>query len=175
MPPSTTLPVAGSWATCPLKKRKPSILTAWENGPTGGASSGEVIAVLLITAPVATSVARQSTLGNAGWARPAPQIAIACSMVQGTAPGAMGTLVRPLTDQVAQAENSCFAKGTHRAHSCRAPGWKIAGENGNGEHKWRHDQEHSRIMGPHPIEHTCHHGRRGCRNDQSGGDAHASK
>jgi hypothetical protein len=40
--------VAGSWATCPLKKRKPSILTAWENGPTGGASSGEVIAVLLI-------------------------------------------------------------------------------------------------------------------------------
>src|SRR5438874_4839476 len=48
MPPSTTLPVAGSWATCPLKKRKPSILTAWENGPTGGASSGEVIAALFI-------------------------------------------------------------------------------------------------------------------------------
>src|SRR5215471_10371550 len=60
MPPSTTLPVAGSWATCPLKKRKPSILTAWENGPTGGASSGEVIAVLLIATPVATSVADQS-------------------------------------------------------------------------------------------------------------------
>src|SRR5512135_3769866 len=57
IPPSTTLPVAGSWATCPLKKRKPSILTAWENGPTGGASSGEVIAVLLIATPVATSVA----------------------------------------------------------------------------------------------------------------------
>src|SRR5215475_11866634 len=54
MPPSTTLPVAGSWATCPLKKRKPSILTAWENGPTGGASSGAVIAVLLIATPVAT-------------------------------------------------------------------------------------------------------------------------
>jgi hypothetical protein len=32
-------------------------LTAWENGPTGGASSGEVIAVLLIATPVATSVA----------------------------------------------------------------------------------------------------------------------
>src|ERR1700758_3010968 len=60
MPPSTTLPVAGSWATCPLKKRKPSILTAWENGPTGGASSGEVIAVLLIAAPLATSVADRS-------------------------------------------------------------------------------------------------------------------
>src|SRR4029077_4098806 len=30
------------------EKRKPSILTAWENGPTGGVSSGEVIAVLLI-------------------------------------------------------------------------------------------------------------------------------
>src|SRR5512135_1583699 len=60
MPPSTTLPVAGSWATCPLKKRKPSTLTAWENGPTGGASSGEVIAVLLIATPVATSVADQS-------------------------------------------------------------------------------------------------------------------
>src|SRR5215471_15347226 len=59
-PPSTTLPVAGSWATWPLKKRKPSILTAWENGPTGGASSGEVIAVLLIAAPVATYVADQS-------------------------------------------------------------------------------------------------------------------
>src|SRR5207249_10636759 len=60
IPPSTTLPVAGSWATCLLKKRKPSILTAWENGPTGGASSGEVIAVLLIATPVATSVADQS-------------------------------------------------------------------------------------------------------------------
>src|SRR5262252_6459194 len=48
MPPSTTLPVAGSWATCPLKKRKPSILTAWENGPTGGAISGDAIAVLLM-------------------------------------------------------------------------------------------------------------------------------
>src|SRR5262249_42779598 len=55
--PSTTLPVAGSWATCPLKKKKPSILTAWENGPTGGASSGEVIAVLLIATPVATGLA----------------------------------------------------------------------------------------------------------------------
>src|SRR5215470_4214067 len=57
MPPSTTLPVAGSWATCPLKKRKPSLSTAWENGPTGGASSGEVTAVLLISTPVATSLA----------------------------------------------------------------------------------------------------------------------
>jgi hypothetical protein len=27
---------------------KPSILTAWENGPISGASSGEVIAVLLM-------------------------------------------------------------------------------------------------------------------------------
>src|SRR6201981_2472656 len=60
MPPSTTLPVAGSWATCPLKKRKLSILTAWENAPTGAGSSGEVIAVLLIATPVATSVADQS-------------------------------------------------------------------------------------------------------------------
>src|SRR6478672_2215945 len=60
MPPSTTLPVAGFWATCPLKKRNPSILTAWENGPTGGASSGEVIAVLLMASPGATSVADQS-------------------------------------------------------------------------------------------------------------------
>src|SRR5258708_4336564 len=48
IPPSTTLPVAGSWATCPLKKRKPSTLIAWENGPTGGVSSDEVIAVLLM-------------------------------------------------------------------------------------------------------------------------------
>src|SRR5881398_1804770 len=48
MPPSTTLPVAGSWATCPLKYRKPPTSIAWENGPTGGVSSGEVIAVLLI-------------------------------------------------------------------------------------------------------------------------------
>src|SRR5438309_9802963 len=60
MPLSTSLPVAGSWATCPLKKRKPSILTAWENGPTGGASSGEVIGVLLIGTHVATSGAAQS-------------------------------------------------------------------------------------------------------------------
>jgi hypothetical protein len=35
-------------------------LTAWENGPTGGVSSGEVIAVLLIANPVAISVADQS-------------------------------------------------------------------------------------------------------------------
>src|SRR5215469_18706983 len=48
MPPSTTLRVAGSWATCPLKYRKPATSIAWENGPTGGVSSGEVIAVLLI-------------------------------------------------------------------------------------------------------------------------------
>src|SRR5258707_3361823 len=48
MPPSTTLPVAGPWATCPLKYRKPPTSIAWENGPTGGASSGEVIAVLLM-------------------------------------------------------------------------------------------------------------------------------
>src|SRR5258707_4044052 len=45
MPPSTTLPVAGPWATCPLKYRKPPTSIAWENGPTGGVSSGEVIAV----------------------------------------------------------------------------------------------------------------------------------
>src|SRR5262245_30766190 len=64
MPPTTTLPVAGSWATCPLKKRKPSISTAWENGPTGGASSGEVIAVLLIVAPVVTSAADRSSKRN---------------------------------------------------------------------------------------------------------------
>src|SRR5215467_11332924 len=61
MPPSTTLPVAGSWATCPLRKRKPSILTAWENGPTGGASSVEVIAVLLIVTPL-TEVRRPPTI-----------------------------------------------------------------------------------------------------------------
>jgi len=30
------------------EEEETSILTAWENGPTGGASSGEVIAVLLI-------------------------------------------------------------------------------------------------------------------------------
>src|SRR5262245_2833157 len=56
MPPSTTLPVAGSWATCPLKKRKPSISTAWENGQTGRESSGDVIAVLLMAAPVGPSM-----------------------------------------------------------------------------------------------------------------------
>src|SRR5262252_5202912 len=59
MPPETTLPVAGSWPTCPLKKRKPSMLTAWENGPPGGASSDEVIAVLLMAALVGTSAADQ--------------------------------------------------------------------------------------------------------------------
>ena len=48
MPPSTTLPGAGSWATCPLRRGNHRFLTAWENGPTGGVSSGEVIAVLLI-------------------------------------------------------------------------------------------------------------------------------
>src|ERR1700730_1120770 len=48
MPPSTTLPVAGSWPTWPLKKRKPPTAIAWENGPAGGESSGEVIAVLLM-------------------------------------------------------------------------------------------------------------------------------
>src|SRR5437764_10722708 len=48
IPPSTTLPVAGSWPTCPLRQRKPPTSIAWENGPAGGASSGEVIAVLFI-------------------------------------------------------------------------------------------------------------------------------
>src|SRR5438105_11784860 len=56
MPPSTTLPVAGSWATCPLKYRKPPTSIAWENGPTGGVSSGEVIAVLLIATLVDTGL-----------------------------------------------------------------------------------------------------------------------
>src|SRR5262249_21147261 len=48
IPPSTSLPVAGSWATCPLKKSKASTFTAWENGPTGGVSYGEVIGGLLM-------------------------------------------------------------------------------------------------------------------------------
>src|SRR5882757_3956903 len=61
IPPSTTFPVAGSWATCPLKKRKPSIWTAWENGPTGGASSGEVIAVLLIASSCGYYVSEYGT------------------------------------------------------------------------------------------------------------------
>jgi hypothetical protein len=34
--------------SCPLKKRKPSTWIAWENGPTGGVSSGKVIGVLLM-------------------------------------------------------------------------------------------------------------------------------
>src|SRR5262249_8290276 len=59
MPLHTNMSVDGSWSSGKLKKMQPSILTAWENGPTGGASSGDVIAVLLIAAPVATSVADQ--------------------------------------------------------------------------------------------------------------------
>jgi len=30
-------------------------------------------------------------------------------------------------------------------------------------------------MGAHAIEQTSHHGRRGCRKDESGNDAYASK
>src|SRR5437763_13496382 len=47
-PPGTSLPVVGSWPTWPLKYRKPLTRIAWENGPTGGVSSGEIIAVLLM-------------------------------------------------------------------------------------------------------------------------------
>src|SRR5690348_9908161 len=61
MPPSTNLPLAGSCATCPLKNRKPSILTAGENGPTGGASSGEAIAILLIASSCGYQVSEYGT------------------------------------------------------------------------------------------------------------------
>src|SRR5256885_15175054 len=35
---------------------KPSILIAWENGPTGGVSSGEVIAILLMECALLTCI-----------------------------------------------------------------------------------------------------------------------
>src|SRR6478672_6218529 len=40
-PPSTSLPVAGSCPTCPLKKIRSPKRTAWENGPIGAASLSE--------------------------------------------------------------------------------------------------------------------------------------
>ncbi len=43
-PPATSLPVSGPWPTWPLKYMKPPTSIAWENGPTGGVSSVEVIA-----------------------------------------------------------------------------------------------------------------------------------
>src|SRR5271156_1848003 len=68
IPPSTTLRVAGSWATCPLTYRKPPTWIAWENGPTGGASSGEVIAVLLMANSLDTGLDGQNG-GARGCAR----------------------------------------------------------------------------------------------------------
>jgi hypothetical protein len=47
------------WGDLSAEDEEPLILFAWENRPTCGASSGEEIAVLLIAAPVATSVADQ--------------------------------------------------------------------------------------------------------------------
>ena len=57
------------------------------------------------------------------------------------------------------------SQGNHWVHFRRAPGWKVAGQNGDGKQKQRHDQKHSRIMRANAIEQTCHHGRSGCRND----------
>src|ERR1044071_7986485 len=71
IPPSTTVPVAGAWAACPLKQRKTHASTAWENGPTGGVSSDEVIAVLLMANSVEHWV-NWSEWWARGCARPRP-------------------------------------------------------------------------------------------------------
>src|SRR5215469_15127794 len=42
--PSISLPVAGSWATCPLRNSSPTPRTPSENGPTGAASLSVAIA-----------------------------------------------------------------------------------------------------------------------------------
>src|SRR5215468_8031812 len=42
--PSISLPVAGSWATCPLRNSSPTPRTPSENGPTGAASMSVAIA-----------------------------------------------------------------------------------------------------------------------------------
>src|SRR5579859_4569478 len=42
--PSISLPVAGSWATCPLRNSSPAPRTPSENGPTGTASLSVAIA-----------------------------------------------------------------------------------------------------------------------------------
>jgi hypothetical protein len=53
------------------------------------------------------------------------------SMVEGMAPGAIRTLVRPLADYVGQPVNSCLAKGNHRVHFRRPACREIASQRGH--------------------------------------------
>src|SRR5882672_12160775 len=141
MPPSTTLPVAGSWATCPLKKKNPSIWIAWENGPTGGASSGEVIAVLLIASSFGYWV-RWS-----GWWSPRLR---ALPMPCGRGPFPHHS-TRPCP------RNSRFPQRHNWIHLGRSPSRNVASGNRNDEQKQRHHQKYGRIIWANAIEQTCHH------------------
>ncbi len=53
--------------------------------------------------------------------------AIIFSMAEGMAPGAMRTLVRPLTDHVGRTVSSCLSKSDHWVHLGCAACWKVAG------------------------------------------------
>src|ERR1700716_1524272 len=137
IPPSTTLPVAGSWPTCPLKKMKPPTSIAWENGPTGGASSGEVIAVLLMADSFGYRV------GCSGWWSP--------GLGALPMPCGRGPFTRPYQ------RNSRFPQRHNWIHLGRSPSRNVASGNRNDEQKQRHHQKYGRIIWANAIEQTCHH------------------
>src|SRR6202790_4112897 len=108
---------------------KPPTLIAWLNGPTGGVSSDEVIAVLLMANSFGYWV-RWS-----GW----------------WSPRVRAPPTRPCR------RNSRFPQRHNRIHLCRSPSRNVASGNRNHEQKQRHHQKYGRIMWANAIEQTCHY------------------
>jgi hypothetical protein len=50
----------------------------------------------------------------------------------------------------------CFSQGDHWVHLGGAPGWKIAGQNGDGKQERRHNHKHRGIMQAHPVKQTAY-------------------
>src|SRR2546426_12148252 len=120
---------------------KPPTSIAWENGPTGGASSGEVIAVLLMADSFGYWV------GWSGWWSPRLR---ALPMPCGRGPFPHHS-TRPCP------RNSRFPQRDNWIHLGRQPSRNLASGNRNDEQKQRHHQKYGRIMWANAIEQTCHH------------------
>src|ERR1700731_2498668 len=108
---------------------KPPTLIAWENGPTGGASSGEVIAVLLMADSFGYWV------GWSGWWSPR---------------------LRALPTRPCR-RNSRFPQRHNRIHLGRSPSRNVASGNRNHEQKQRHHQKYGGVIWGKAKKQTCHH------------------
>src|SRR2546429_9330194 len=105
---------------------KPPTSIAWENGPTGGASSGEVIAVLLMADSFGYWV------GWSGWWIPRLR---ALPMPCGRGPFPHHS-TRPCP------RNSRFPQRHNWIHLGRSPSRNIASGNRNAQPKQRHHQKY---------------------------------